>query len=213
MTAGFCRRGFTLIELLVVISILGLLSAIIVPVARNARVVSRRAKCLSNLHSIGQALQNYLSENRDTYPWAAEMRSVDRLLADLQGRKPLPALSDVLRLHAGNSREVFACPADHRLLDPGSSESDALLSEEFPSTTTYFATEGLSYEWRSQYNGKQPNRDIFTDREGLKLSPAVAPLLFDFQPWHGDPGDKGSVCFLFADLHAAPDDYEDESAD
>jgi prepilin-type N-terminal cleavage/methylation domain-containing protein len=170
MTAGFCRRGFTLIELLVVISILGLLSAIIVPVARNARVVSRRAKCLSNLHSIGQALQNYLSENRDTYPWAAEMRSVDRLLADL-------------------------------------------LSEEFPSTTTYFATEGLSYEWRSQYNGKQPNRDIFTDREGLKLSPAVAPLLFDFQPWHGDPGDKGSVCFLFADLHAAPDDYEDESAD
>lgn len=205
------RRGFTLIELLVVVSILGLLTAFMTPMARRARIVSRRTKCLANLHSVGQALQNYMYQSNDTYPCAAEMRSIDRLLAEQEKRQPWPALSEVLLPHAGNVKEVFACPADRRVLhadDP----HEAMLLADYPADTTYFATEGLSYEWRSQYNGKQPHRDIFTDPHGLKLGPASAPLLYDFEPFHGRAHERGTMCMLFADLHAAPDDYQDDSA-
>jgi len=54
--------GFTLIELLVVISIISLLIAILVPSLQEAREQSKRAYCLTNLHSIGAAALSYANE-------------------------------------------------------------------------------------------------------------------------------------------------------
>jgi hypothetical protein len=156
-------------------------------------------------------MQSYLYQSNDTYPWAAEMRSLEPELAAIQGREPWSALSEVLLQHTGNVIEVFRCPSDRRRLDKDDPHEAGLIGE-YPVVTTYFATEGLSYEWRSQYNGKQPNRDMFTDKEGLKLGAASSPLLYDFEPFHGKRTDPGSVCILFADLHALPDNYEDPSA-
>lgn len=59
------KRAFTLIELLVVISIISMLMAIMLPCLRYARERAKRAVCMANLHSIGQALFVYAHENDD----------------------------------------------------------------------------------------------------------------------------------------------------
>src|SRR4051794_55442 len=53
------RRGFTLIELLVVIAIVGVLVALILPAVQRAREAGRRLDCLSHLHQIGLATNQY----------------------------------------------------------------------------------------------------------------------------------------------------------
>lgn len=62
------RRGFTLIELLVVVAIIALLMAILLPSLSKAREQAKSVACQANLHSLGQAFGNYLSEAGGIYP-------------------------------------------------------------------------------------------------------------------------------------------------
>jgi prepilin-type N-terminal cleavage/methylation domain-containing protein/prepilin-type processing-associated H-X9-DG protein len=55
--------GFTLIELLVVVAILALLIAILLPALTRARDNGKTARCLANMHSIGNATASYVAEN------------------------------------------------------------------------------------------------------------------------------------------------------
>jgi prepilin-type N-terminal cleavage/methylation domain-containing protein/prepilin-type processing-associated H-X9-DG protein len=63
-------RAFTLIELLVVIGIIAILVAILLPVLSKARESANRAKCASNLRSIGQAAHVFASQNNGLFPRA-----------------------------------------------------------------------------------------------------------------------------------------------
>ncbi|MCC2670189.1 MAG: prepilin-type N-terminal cleavage/methylation domain [Armatimonadetes bacterium] len=60
-------RGFTLIELLAVIAIIALLSAILFPVMATVRKNAREGACMSNMHSIIQAMRMYKDDWR-VYP-------------------------------------------------------------------------------------------------------------------------------------------------
>ncbi len=60
--------AFTLIELLTVIAIIGILAAILIPVAGRVRATARNATCLSNMRTFAMALTFYAQDNKDTLP-------------------------------------------------------------------------------------------------------------------------------------------------
>jgi prepilin-type N-terminal cleavage/methylation domain-containing protein/prepilin-type processing-associated H-X9-DG protein len=57
------ESGFTLMELLVVVAVISLIIAILLPVVRKARQISKRAVCSSNLRQLATAWHIYLNDN------------------------------------------------------------------------------------------------------------------------------------------------------
>jgi prepilin-type N-terminal cleavage/methylation domain-containing protein len=62
--------GFTLIELLTVIAIIGILAAILIPVAGSVRNSARQAVCQSNLRQWHTSWVLYANDNHDNVPLA-----------------------------------------------------------------------------------------------------------------------------------------------
>ncbi|MCW3055640.1 MAG: prepilin-type N-terminal cleavage/methylation domain [Chthonomonadales bacterium] len=85
-------RGFSLIELLVVIAIIAILAAILFPVFERAREGTRRTTCMSQMHSIGEALGIYYTDNQK-YP-------------DILGANPYIAFGTGQTLYAGSGNPL-----------------------------------------------------------------------------------------------------------
>lgn len=64
------RKAFTLIELLVVITILAVLAALLLPAMKSAKDRAKNATCVNNVRQIGAALNAFLGDNDDWYPYA-----------------------------------------------------------------------------------------------------------------------------------------------
>ncbi len=61
--------GFTLIELLVVIGVLGILASLLLPALSLAKSYAKSAACKNHLHEMGLALQMYVNDNQNRYPY------------------------------------------------------------------------------------------------------------------------------------------------
>jgi prepilin-type N-terminal cleavage/methylation domain-containing protein/prepilin-type processing-associated H-X9-DG protein len=61
--------GFTLMELLVVIAIIAILAALLLPAISSAKSHARSAICQNHLRQMGQALQMYVHDNGNKYPY------------------------------------------------------------------------------------------------------------------------------------------------
>jgi prepilin-type N-terminal cleavage/methylation domain-containing protein len=112
--------AFTLIELLVVIAIIALVAAIIFPVFARVRENGRRTVCLSNLHQIGLAMQMYLGDNDDTFPWLLsdgdggqldpDGVTTDRVAPPMRGKKG--AYMEYALYPYYKDARLFSCPTN-----------------------------------------------------------------------------------------------------
>ena len=62
-------KAFTLMELLVVIAIIGIVAALLLPALSAAKAQARSTACKNHLRQMGQALQMYVEEHENKYPW------------------------------------------------------------------------------------------------------------------------------------------------
>jgi prepilin-type processing-associated H-X9-DG protein len=109
-----------MIELLVVITVIGLLTALLLPAVQMAREAARRALCINHLRQFGLALSNYESALGVLPPGGTAIRcSHLAMLLPFLEQKPL---FDAINFEVGSagsnataaatSVDVFLCPSD-----------------------------------------------------------------------------------------------------
>lgn len=97
------RRGFTLLELLAVMALVGVLSALVVPLTQRLLHQSRASSCVNHLRQLGVGLNAYLADHNNVLPVLESGRgSVD---------DEVDVIDNVLDEYV-QSREVFCCKAD-----------------------------------------------------------------------------------------------------
>jgi prepilin-type N-terminal cleavage/methylation domain-containing protein len=169
-------KGFTLVELLVVISIMALLLGILAPALSKARASALRAACMSNLHNLALAFRMYLDDNRNIMPPACQLPSLE----DPNDPARKPPITKFLLPYASES-EVFRCPGDK--------------------VKKFYLKEGTSYEYNHRLGGKPVSKSRRVVKRGERES--NIEVLYDYEPFHGKPGEPGARNYLYADSHIA----------
>lgn len=96
-------RGFTLVELLIVITIVGLVTALLLPAFGMAMETANRTSCANNLRQVGLALRVYANHNGGRFP-------VEELCGN-----PQRVLVTSLVPHYLDTMDVFYCPSAEAL--------------------------------------------------------------------------------------------------
>ena len=176
------RRGFTLIELLVVFGIIGILTAVLIPVVARARLASADVKCLSNLRQLGAAFQVYETDNRGVWPFpAATVANIDKskwwsqdfIYSVVYGRSPATATRLTASWLPGT---IFECPATVGQAAP----ADALSND-----SEIWRGYGMSARLNNFYADTGDYRGNYKHPNEL-ITPSQTVLLLDnTQPWAG----------------------------
>jgi prepilin-type N-terminal cleavage/methylation domain-containing protein/prepilin-type processing-associated H-X9-DG protein len=116
------KAAFTLIELLVVIAIIAIVAAILFPVFARVREKARQAACLSNLQQVTRAVQIYMGDYDDRFPFVLDFsgncicgaNSGDDgrfpLVPGVTGQEPRFQLVSVVAAYVKNAN-VWYCPS------------------------------------------------------------------------------------------------------
>ena len=105
--------GFTLVELLVVVAIIALLVAILVPAVQEARTITYRAVCASNLHQCLVGCTLYAGDNDDKVPHGMYDYLHPECYYTPPERIAYPEgynLPGMITDYVSNAMEIWSCP-------------------------------------------------------------------------------------------------------
>ena len=118
-------KGLTLLEILVSVTIIGLLSAIMIPFGQRMKASANSTKCVGKLREMGIGLNLYFGEHGRKFSALVNARE--------SKEEEVPTLDTVLAEYVPDPY-AFECPADHK---------------------GHFERTGSSYFWNSLVNGQR----------------------------------------------------------
>jgi prepilin-type processing-associated H-X9-DG protein len=104
--------AFTLVELLVVIGIITILIAILLPAMARAKEQARMVACQSNLRQIGMAMVMYTNENKQRFPFHADIGGMNKEDWIYWQASRDPRESAIAKYIGDFKADVFRCPSD-----------------------------------------------------------------------------------------------------
>ncbi len=109
---GSASRGFSLIELLVVIAVIAILAALLFPVFGFVRENMRKSSCMTQMHDIYVALQQYKLDNNKYPETLYDYVEIPGGMYFIGGGTPVP-------MNTAQERPLFKLTGGHYMKDSG----------------------------------------------------------------------------------------------